>query len=1364
MGLVFTAIFLAVSASAEEPAVPSVKISWPTLAGGYSIINGLEPALASAPTAIVVAADVISSQFTVGLPVAPAVGESLTVTCTPAGSSVRIEAVATRSQDACRNAAPANGACVFVAGAAFGSAEAIFNVVGQFDSAATDGVNCVILSDSLSPQTKRRYAARSELPTMPVTALATSWPQLSAVFLEASGGGFVALNGAASGATLYVGGAAPGALPSVDCPESPVSWSSPGVENCPEALGLIVSDIVAVAVEAGSSSKGASAVLAQYGASGRGAGAQMGAVLERSTHLILVLSPGQPSATLSVSVGGVACVLNWFDAATGLLSITTPSIEALCGGDSGGGVDCRGLESVDLEIWDSAGSDPLDPSSRLRVTSLVRAASLLAAAGAAPDTLPVIPIALRFPPSRPLSAAGWSGAAGRVARAVGGALLSAPVDARAAILSPSVSTPGVGIFVASPCTDPENWAPADECSLGSAAWPSGGFGSRVNTARGAASGLPCPLNINGACSKCPNGAACPGGARALSLAGFWSTLPSSPAQSECPNPDAALRCPGWSATGAALPGVCGSGFAGASCNACAENFADDGTGGCGACAVVEEGGFALVAARASGFFLLACVGVWSSFVTAMRLAVPKKGESAAPIPYAAALGAMAWAWAHASPLVSSFLIARRLFVEREGAGGAGLLSGMFSIIEAMQWSNSAVASPAACFKASASAPAFTGSWVALATGLFFYLILGVTLFAWHKGILTDPAGAIASRAVGLALCVGHAAMTNAFARTAACTQAAALPVSVYVRLRGADGSALGALGLGKDALGALIATLSPSPPPALDAVNTARWASVLASTVSVSTLVTDPGAVCYEGDHTAASYGAAVGLAVIGAGLPLLGAFAWWRVSKLSAAAAPLALSLARALGDTSMQTQHAWLWHAAQAASAVLAAPVALATARATTDERIGSLSGGTAAVCLVALLCFRFTPYAGGSASWRTRFDFGVYSLSVAALISALVFTGGLEDVGKQAADRFGVSIALLVSAALLALGAIAGTALEAASDERAQIEYQNAAMAAKLGLAQQSEATAAAASQAKLAEAIAAAAAAFRGLMIKYDLHRIGIAADEAEAKEKTRRLSAAGTATPPSRRSSISVTTDGDALSTAASTAAADGSKSRASGGGGGGGHAIELGFSNPPSPPAELPARGSPPPARFGLIDMSLPAAPAAVAVLSTSMATDANSKNSGLIDIYSRISEAAKVLNSSKKSEATSSASQDTPPLSQLHHAGGLVMRDTPAMSFPSTPSLAAPMGSSVIFSSPLARRLLPPAIPAERSSDIRRPPPPPVRHFSGTMPSRDAQVIVNNPMAATSLPHPDRRVVASSAWAHIDVLIDPAVIDRVKT
>jgi hypothetical protein len=253
-----------------------------------------------------------------------------------------------------------------------------------------------------------------------------------------------------------------------------------------------------------------------------GAGA-MDVLVSDATHLVLVTA-GQFSASTRVLVGGQPCDPLWLSADGRQLHVTTPPLAAVCAG--AGGTDCG------YRVLTVSSSEPTQANFSCPPFC----------PGLLPGTIPAV-----------------------VAGQPAGVLL--PVALQAGALPAPADAAGLnaGLYFTGSCvragfSDPSTGA----CT--NVSHPD--FGR-------------CGFGSGSDCSRCPAGAACPGGPRAWPLPGFFSSSDASAAVTECAPPNG--RCVGWNATLSAVQ--CGVGYRQRSfgCGACDSRYFLDFDGACPPC-------------------------------------------------------------------------------------------------------------------------------------------------------------------------------------------------------------------------------------------------------------------------------------------------------------------------------------------------------------------------------------------------------------------------------------------------------------------------------------------------------------------------------------------------------------------------------------------------------------------------------------------------------------------------------------------------------------------------------------------------------------------------------------------------------------
>lgn len=432
---------------------------------------------------------------------------------------------------------------------------------------------------------------------------------------------------------------------------------------------------------------------------------------------------------------------------------------------------------------------------------------------------------------------------------------------------------------------------------------------------------------------------------------------------------------------------------------------------CTACATTSTPALRFIqplAAFLGGIFCVALV------FTCIAHCFRKRGLSTVTLSSSAAsaVRALMWAWVHAQPVASAF------FVVRQFAPHA--LLGGFTGVTALQFAG--ISSPRAC----SNAPPFLDVWVGVTASSISAIAfaLGLSL----HGSIHPSLEPFTDALIGLGafvVTVGHGALVNTFASALVCTESAPVPVSTYITLAGIDGSALTSIGLSPSSLASLknFASQGIASP-------------LLSQAVSVSVLASDTGVACGELGRSA-STAAAVCIALVGAGIPLLSFFAHFRVHGVLPSAnrrvsesGPTLKMFAFAFEDSSMEPSAGWLWPLQQATVAVSAAAVSLCT-YATADETTWwfALSGAGLAVFVAAVLLVIYQPYRGRYA-WRVRADMALLFLALCTLSAAAVLRVnrlGLLGAPDVDATQSAICIALLATAGAVALGVSVGFAHE-------------------------------------------------------------------------------------------------------------------------------------------------------------------------------------------------------------------------------------------------------------------------------------------------------------------------------------------------
>ena len=810
-------------------AQPALSPAWPLTARGTAVV-----AAPGAPPAAFAAWPFLSAVAALSLPLPPAPGEVVTVTCQVAPEALAVALSAAAPPLALCSAPSASALCFVVPaqGAPGVSIPLLVTLPGGGALAPPAAapfaqLTCELRSAFAStgiadPRQLPRYGGSTRL-SLPLTVLPAYQPHLVALLMESRGvaGTFRVLGGGGAGTVLpRVGPPAPPFNGS-----APLAWDSP-LLNTPAGAPLLAPLLAA---------------LAPFQALTASPPAPLSVALSASAHLLLLLPPAAPlidAPSLVVALNGVPCVINWVANGGSVVSVRTPPLSQLCGATT---TDCG---TAVLVLRRGAG-DPLDDVlSALRAAGVSAAPRRRAQASRANATLFIPaaypPLPLPAPPAAPHLAAL--------------ALPDLLAFARAA-------TPaGAGFFPAEACTDPA-FAAAEDCAL------VGGLPPPPPPP-----GTVCAYGAGAACAPCPTDRAlCPGGNTLLPKPGFWAPLPNSPPGDlvQCP-PPAAARCPGW-APGAlgARPAACAAGYAGASCAACAPGFFPL-QGACSECSPLSS-----LAAPLQFIGGLAALGGALFLVAQHALAAQRRGRAPPPLcgeggslPAVGAL--LVWAWAALQTLSALFsqAVADRTVPPP--------LVGAFSAFSALQFQG--VAAAPAC---SAGGDPFASLWAATgaaygAVGVGTLCVAALSLLPPGRPsapLAPPPRPASAARAalalVALFFAVGYGALVGIAVSALACSAPTALSVADYAATRG-DSAALAAQRVG--AFGAPLPTMALLRSAAADPVFAAQagLAQLLASQVSVPLLAADPNTVCGEGVHIRARAAGLALLILLAGGLPAL--------------------------------------------------------------------------------------------------------------------------------------------------------------------------------------------------------------------------------------------------------------------------------------------------------------------------------------------------------------------------------------------------------------------------------------------------------------------------------------------------------------
>ena len=709
---------------------------------------------------------------------------------------------------------------------------------------------------------------------VPAVILPTSFPLIGSVFLESAvvPGRFASVAGAALGtrftltpanvsALAAAGGIATDAAAACDAlfvrpipgySNSTIitfEWSSPNVPNCDEAAAALAR-VTAAAVASGPAT------------------ARLSFALSGATHMLLVAPRGGPPlpSSLSATLGGAPCAVNWVAADGSSASLTTPAIVALCAslGVAASASEC-GI--AQLMLSSASWADATLPT-------------IVAFASASATSSASLPLALpaAFPPALPgfdwdaarlqLEVAALSDTSsmslavlttlatpfGELASLAGG-------GASALILAASRAPLGTGIRAIHACSD-VSFAPLDVCAAAA-------FSSTVQLPPGTV----CAHGAGDSCRVCPTGAVCPGGDVLYTLPGYWVPFPSSDISEirACSPPPA--RCPGTAKDGA----PCGAAFRGFACSACAPSFYPS-AGDCLSCPVIGVNVFlaSLRPIAAFVFGLLACAAV---LVAGARATLDCTWVEAGTAVSDLAI----WFWSAAQASASSFRVTQGL--------APAFLTSLYSIFTSLQFRG--VTLPKACYDSLPEQDA----WAAIGAALGIVFACASTLACVLRKrdappVKTAPsaegpttelpapssfvAGALAQlshfadarfilRVLAILLAATFPAILGAFTDTLVCTQPAPLPVRTYLEYSNDGTSIATALA---DPASALVRSLragAPKPTVAdiirattdpLFALNAGLTAATTAP-IPVSLVVQDPFKVCVEGAHRSAWYATA---------------------------------------------------------------------------------------------------------------------------------------------------------------------------------------------------------------------------------------------------------------------------------------------------------------------------------------------------------------------------------------------------------------------------------------------------------------------------------------------------------------------------
>ena len=857
------------------------------------------PILVSWPT--------ISTPFSIFLPLSPSLGESTTVSCASLDPNGSLHVNLAPLQLPC--ASPASSACAAIPSSPSEAAAPLvinFTASAKANSSFTSAIICTLKSTPLALSSTAglpypHYGLSTTLPPLPTNAVQFSLPLLAAVLRESTtspgtftvaGGGGVGVG--SSGATLSL----PATLSALAtaCP-GPLSTYAQGFSFTSQSLwsnGTLVTSCPA-ALQALKLLADSLTTITTTTAASTSAPSSFSGTLSGSRHLLLIaspLTPFPPAASLSATLGGIPCTINY--AQPSFASILSPPLSALCiNATDATSADC-GLATLILSYSTSfylplpAAYPPLLPSADWP--------SQLAALAANPA--PNLPT--------PLSLAA--------------SLIGMPLPlllASSAALAPQ----GTGLRIVTRCTDP-TYAPPELCAVINGAQP-----LLANS-----SGLLCVWGTGEACLPCPPGALCPGGAQLLPLPGHWCPSPTSPPSDlySCPEPFATVRCPGYSAI-SSTAGVygCGAGYRGQVCAACAAGLYAL-RGACAPCppfstlALLQPLLVFAAGLCACGAALAALVGCTLARSRRGRVTV---GEALFPV-----ANLLVWAWIAAQGLASLFAQAQSLAPEALGP--------LYSAAAALQFQG--IALDPACY----SSIPFQSFFVALALALLCYAMGALALCSLRLAP-SSQFYALPLKAAALVLTLGYGALTSEFASALVCTTPTPISVNDYLQMAN-DGSAL--LAHFSIPPAKLPALLAASRNPLLAAASGSI--ALLQAAFPVSVVASNTYQVCGEASHRTVRPLAYAMCALVTLGLPLLQLAALWATGHLkclrramaahcqrpSASLAPttpalpqqpLLIALCASLTDGTLLPNSAWFSALQQLQLALITGFIALSRAR---------------------------------------------------------------------------------------------------------------------------------------------------------------------------------------------------------------------------------------------------------------------------------------------------------------------------------------------------------------------------------------------------------------------------------------------------
>ena len=253
--------------------------------------------------------------------------------------------------------------------------------------------------------------------------------------------------------------------------------------------------------------------------------------LQSRTPLVLRSSRRAFSSLTSVRVGGAECNGSVASADGQWLALVTPSLDGLCGRECGGA-----YATIDV-------SNPPDPTGAARGAALTCppfCPGLVGSAGVFPLATSTADGFETFSPAQLRQSCGGGQLAEPLSASAYGSLSSGSVSG-----SSGSSTGGSSAGASSRVLGyPAGLYISVACSA-SAIYtdPSTGACTNASDAR-----FPlCAFGSGDACQPCPANAMCPGGARCWPLPGYYTAAESSARVIPCSQPDAALKCTGWSA-------------------------------------------------------------------------------------------------------------------------------------------------------------------------------------------------------------------------------------------------------------------------------------------------------------------------------------------------------------------------------------------------------------------------------------------------------------------------------------------------------------------------------------------------------------------------------------------------------------------------------------------------------------------------------------------------------------------------------------------------------------------------------------------------------------------------------------------------